>query len=190
MAVAPGAYAGVTGLGLGIHAGLVSGYDNPALEQSVKIAFQDSVDFGLSEDMTNIGLHLNVGTLRVIEFDASIDYVWKSQAVYQDIDLTYSVVSGSASVRKSFSVGILGPYAGAGVGVYRSAYSLSNEDNILAVLPSNETNFGYHAKVGLAFNIPMFPLSPYAEYRYNHVQTSDEPTKFYQITAGLTLNLP
>jgi len=187
--IAPAAHAGVTGLGFGIHGGIVSGYDNPTLEQSVKDAFQSLTDFSLSKDMTNVGIHLKVGALRVIDLDGSLDYTWKKQNVYQDIDLTYSLVSASASIKKSFSIGILGPYAGAGVGLYRSAYSVSNA-SIIVVLPSNETNIGYHVKAGLELNFPMFPLTPYAEFRYNQVQTSNEPTKFYQLTGGLTFNLP
>jgi opacity protein-like surface antigen len=187
--ITPAAHAGVTGLGFGIHGGIVSGYDNPTLEQSVKDAFQSLTDFSLSKDMTNVGIHLKVGTLRVIDLNASLDYTWKSQNIYQDIDLTYSVVSGSASIEKSLSIGILSPYAGIGLGLYRSAYSMSNSD-VIVVLPSDETNIGYHVKGGLELNFPIFPLTPFAEFRYNQVQTSDEPTKFYQLTAGLTFNLP
>jgi opacity protein-like surface antigen len=189
VSIAPSAHAGITGLGFGIHGGLISNYDNPPLEQGLNDAFQDSIDFSFSKDMTNIGAHLIIGTLRVIEFDVNLDYIWKSQAVYQDVELRYSVFAATAAIRKSFSIGILSPYAGAGLGLYRSAYSLKSE-NYIIVLPSDETKLGYLLKGGLELNIPMFPLTPYAEFKYNHVKTSDDAIKFYQIIAGLTLNLP
>ena len=185
----PAAYAGITGLGFGVHGGIVSGYNNETLEQSVKDAFQNFTDFSLSKEMTGIGAHVKVGTLRVIDLDGSLDYAWKKQNVYQDYDLTYSIFSAAASVRKSIPIGILGPYVGAGVGFYRSAYSISN-GSVTVVLPSNETKVGYHVKGGLEFNIPVFPLTPFAEFKYNQIQTSGEATKFYQVFAGLTFDLP
>jgi opacity protein-like surface antigen len=185
----PAAYAGITGLGFGVHGGIVSGYNNKTLEQSVKDAFQSFTDFSLSKNMTGIGVHVKVGTLRIIDLDGSLDYAWKKQTVYQDIDLTYSIFSATASVRKSIPVGPLGPYIGAGLGLYRSAYSISS-GSVMVVLPSDETKVGYHVKGGLELNIPMFPLTPFAEFRYSQIQASGEAVKYQQIFAGLTLNLP
>jgi opacity protein-like surface antigen len=181
--------ASITGLGFGIHGGAVSGYNNLSLEESIGRADSTLRNFSLSKNMTNLGVHLNIGTLRIVQLDANIDYAWKKQKIYQDVNLTYSELSVIGTVRKSVKLAILSPYVGVGLGLYRSAYSISS-GSITVVLPSNETKLGYHVKGGLELNIPLFPLSPYAEFRYHIIQTSKHSTKFYAMVAGLTLNLP
>ena len=184
---ASGANAGLSGLGIGIHGGIVSGYDNPVLEDSL-VQQYTSIDF--SGNMTNIGMHVDIGTLRIIEFDGSLDYAWKKQEVVQGIDLTFSDISVSASVKKSFPLAIVKPYAGAGLGIHALAYSIEANGQPVAVLPENETKIGYHVKAGVALNIPVFPLTPFAEWKYNIIQTTDESTKYNSINVGITLDLP
>lgn len=184
---ASGANAGLSGLGIGIHGGIVSGYDNPVLEDSL-VQQYTSIDF--SGNMTNIGMHVDIGTLRIIEFDGSLDYAWKKQEVVQGIDLTFSDISVSASVKKSFPLAIVKPYAGAGLGIHALAYSIEANGQPVAVLPDNETKIGYHVKAGVALNIPVFPLTPFAEWKYNIIQTTDESTKYNSINVGITLDLP
>ena len=140
--------------------------------------------------MTNIGMHVDIGTLRIIEFDGSLDYAWKKQEVVQGIDLTFSDISVSASVKKSFPLAIVKPYAGAGLGIHALAYSIEANGQPVAVLPENETKIGYHVKAGVALNIPVFPLTPFAEWKYNIIQTTDESTKYNSINVGITLDLP
>lgn len=183
------ANAGVTGLGFGIHGGIVSGYNNFTLEESVKDAYRNLTDFSLSKNMTDVGIHINIGTLRIVDLDGSLDYAWNKQTVYQDISLTYSILAAVASVRKSIPVGPIAPYAGVGLGLYRSAYSIGN-GSVVIVLPENGTKVGYHVKGGVGLNIPMFPIKPFAEFKYNQIQTSGKATKYYQLLAGLTFELP
>lgn len=183
------AYAGVTGLGFGIHGGVVSGYNNLTLEESVKDAYRNLTDFSLSKNMTDVGIHLNINTLRIVQLDANVDYAWKTQKVYQNVDLTYSTLAVTGTVRKSISLAILNPYAGVGLGLYRSAYSIKSGP-VTVVLPSDQTKLGYHAKAGVELNIPVLPLTPYAEFRYHIIQTAKHSTKFYAVVAGLTLDLP
>jgi len=113
--VVPSAYAGLTGIGIGIHGGIVSGYDNPVLEDSL-IQEYPAMDF--ADNMTNIGMHVDIGTLRIIEFDGSIDYSWKKHEIIQGVDLTFSDISVSGSVKKSFPLAVLKPYAGVGIGIH------------------------------------------------------------------------
>ena len=62
---ASGASAGMTGLGIGIHGGIVNGYDNPALETGIENGlfdyFQDSLSavFDMPDDMKNFGAVTN-----------------------------------------------------------------------------------------------------------------------------------
>ncbi len=187
LVIVPGAYAGLTGIGIGIHGGIISGYDNPVLEDSL-VQQYTNIDF--ADNMTNLGMHVNVGTLRIIEFDGSLDYAWKKHEITQGVDLTFSDFCISGSVKKSLSFAILNPYVGAGIGLHAVAYSIEAEGQTVAVLPDNETKLGYHIKAGVALNIPLFPLTPFAEYKYNIIQTTDESTKYSAINVGITLDLP
>jgi opacity protein-like surface antigen len=184
---APAAYAGLSNIGIGIHGGIISGYDNPILEDTL---IQQYTDIDFSGDMTNLGMHIIIGTLRIIEFDGSLDYAWKKHEIIQGINLTFSDISVSGSVIKSFPVAILKPYAGAGVGVHALAYSLETGGQTAALLPDNETKLGYHLKVGIALDLPVFPITPSAEWKYNIIQTSDKSTKYNSINVGITLDLP
>jgi len=187
--VASSAYAGLTGLGIGIHGGIISGYDNPVLENSLEDYFiNQAIDF--SESMTNIGLHVNIGTLRIIEFDASADYAWQKHEIISGTDLTFSDISVTGTVKKSISVGIIKPYAGIGGGIHAMAYSLEQSGAIVGVLPDDETKIGYHFKVGVELDIPIFPITPMVEWKYNVIQTTGESSKYNSINLGLTLDLP
>ncbi|UCE67872.1 MAG: hypothetical protein JSU85_07665 [Candidatus Zixiibacteriota bacterium] len=185
--VASNANAGLTGIGIGIHGGIVSGYDNPVLEDSL---IQQYTDIDFADNMTNIGMHVDIGTLRIIEFDGSIDYSWKKHEIIQGVDLTFSDISISGSVKKSFPLAALKPYAGAGIGIHALAYSIEVTGQPAAVLPDNETKIGYHIKAGVALNIPVFPLTPFAEWKYNIIQTTEKSTKYNSINVGITLDLP
>ena len=185
--LASNSYAGLTGLGIGIHGGIISGYDNPVLESSILSQY---TGFDFPDQMTNIGLHINIGTLRIIEFDVSADYAWKKQEVVSGVDLKFSDFSASGSVRKSIPLAVLKPYAGAGLGIHAMAYSLEIEGLPPVILPDNEAKIGFHFKVGLELNIPIFPITPMVEWKYNVIQTTGESSKYNSINLGLTLDLP
>jgi len=187
--VSANAQASLTGIGFGIHGGTISGYNNLTLEQSVKAAYSD---FSLNKNMPDIGFHVVVSTLRIVTIDGSLDYGWKKVDVFQGLNLTYSTLSATASVRGTIPLVILGPYVGVGVGLYKNAYTLSGGPlghNVI-VLPANQAKIGYLLKAGVDVHIPLIPLTPFAEFRYNHIPTSGNSTHYYQALAGLTLNLP
>ncbi len=182
------AFAGLSGLGLGLHGGLISGYDNPTLQEGIPL---DSLGIDLSEKMTDIGAHLNIGTFRVVEFDLNIDYAWKKQEITSGIDLRFSDFSITASVRKSIALGVLKPYIGVGVGQHWMVYSIEFGDQVIGVvLPEDESKVGYHFKAGFNLDFPLFPLTPYGEWKYNIIQTAGESTKYTALLVGITLDLP
>ena len=184
---APAAYGGMSGLGLGVHGGIVSGYDNPVLAQGIG----DSLGIDVSDQMTDLGAHLKIGTFRIIEFDLSLDYAWKKQDLGSGIDLRFSDFSITGSVRKSYALAVVKPYIGVGGGLHWMAYSVEYGGQIVGVvLPEDESKFGYHFKAGVDLDIPLFPLTPYAEWKYNVIQTTGESTKYSSIMVGVTLDLP
>ncbi len=185
------ANAGLTGIGIGIHGGIVSGYDNPILKNTLVDQFGALlIDIDFPDNMTNVGMHVDIGTLRIIEFDGSLDYAWNKHELVPGAELTFSDISVSGSVKKSFPMAVLKPYAGLGVGIHALAYSLEVAGLPPVLLPDNETKLGYHFKAGLALNIPVFPLTPFAEWKYNIIQTTDKSTKYNSINVGITLDLP
>lgn len=191
--VAPGAYAGLTGIGIGIHGGIVTGYDNPILENSLVEQFAGlpvPVNIDFPSKMTNIGMHVDIGTLRIVEFDGSLDYAWNKHDLAPGAKLTFSDISLSGSVKKSYPMAVLKPYVGAGIGIHALAYSLELTGFPGILLPSNETKIGYHIKAGVALNIPVLPLTPFGEWKYNIIQTADKSTKYNSINIGITLDLP
>lgn len=182
------AFAGLSGLGLGVHGGLISGYDNQVLEDSI---LSEYAGFDMSDKMTDIGAHLKIGTFKVVEFDLNLDYAWKKQEIVSGIDLRFSDFSIAASVRKSIALAAFKPYIGVGVGQHWMAYSLELGDQVIAVvLPEDESKVGYHFKAGFDLDFPVFPLTPYGEWRYNIIQTTGESTKYTVLSVGITLDLP
>ena len=186
----PNAFAGLSGLGFGIHGGIVSGYENPGLEEGI-LAEPLFAGFELTSDMYDIGAHLNIGTFRVIEFDGSVDYAWKRQEIIPNANITLSDISFTVSVKKSLQLGVIKPYVGVGGGMHIIAYTLDYGGQIVAAaIPDNETKTGYQIKAGTELDIPFFPLTPYGEWRYNVIQTSGKSTKYSSIIFGITLDLP
>ena len=190
----------ITGLGIGIHGGQTSGYtydllDNQfgAIAESLGVSIDD-VTF--EEELFNIGAHLKFGTLPIIDFYGFIDYSWKKKEIYNDLDFTISDVAVGISAKKHFGMMALKPYLGAGFAIHRLAYSIKSDDvsingvpvNTL-IIPEDQNKTGYHALVGVELNLPVFPIDPYVEYRYNWITTDDEPTKYSMIEAGLTFSL-
>jgi opacity protein-like surface antigen len=185
--VASSAYAGMSGLGLGVHGGIISGYDNPVLAEGIS----DSLGIDVSEKMTDLGAHLKIGTFRIIEFDLGLDYAWKKQDLGSGIDLRFSDFSIAGSVRKSIALTSIKPYIGAGVGLHWMAYSIEFGNQVIGVvLPEDESKIGYHFKAGVDLDLPLFPLTPYGEWKYNVIQTTGKSTKYSSLMVGVTLDLP
>ncbi len=163
-----------SGIGFGVHGGLVTGFNNQTLEQSVRQAGNDFSNFKFSHDMTDMGIHLDMNTLQVIAFDIYADYMWKtfnhsftSGGVSRSGNVRFSDVSLSGDVKATFPLAVLMPYVGVGLGVHKSVYSSTFSD-VTVVLPEENARFGWNAKAGLALNMPSF--RPFVEYKYTSVE--------------------
>lgn len=189
----------ITGLGIGIHAGQTSGYDCETFDQAVQ-AISDSLEVLLEdyspdeapkfdEKLTSIGAHFKVGTLPIVDFIAFVDYAWKKKELVSDVDLRVSNLSYGITISKKFGAALLKPYFGAGLGFHKVVYNLESADELLLPpLPEDETKQGYHLVGGVELNFPVFPLSPYAEGRYNIINTSEKSTRYFLLSLGLTMN--
>jgi opacity protein-like surface antigen len=175
-------------VGLTVHGGMLSDYDNLSVEQSIKDAYNDLGDFSLSGEMKDIGAQLNFRRSENFAFDLSGDYAWKTRKIKDRFDLRYSVMSASASGRFIIPL-VISPYVGAGVGAFRTAQSITKHDDVTVVLPDDKTNFGWLVKGGVALDVPRFPLMPFLEWRYSNVASGDEEDdiKYHSVVLGGTI---
>lgn len=178
---------GITGLGIGIKGGVIQNYKNDNLNR-IPTQNQDWL-----KDMPLVGVHLKIGTLRIIHLEASIEYAWKEKEIVLEnlIRAEFSVndlsLNGTAKYMLSFPV--LKPYVGAGVGIHRLVYGISNDDYSVYV-PEDQNRIGFHGVGGFLLSFPASPLELLAEVRYTSIQTQNEPTRYTTFLAGLTFNLP
>ena len=176
----------ITGLGMGIRGGLIPNYKNPNLD-----SLTTQKDF--LKEMPMAGVHLKIGTLRIIDLEVSMEYAWKKKEILlEDIikaELTVNDFSLNATAKYIFSVPAVKPYLGAGAGFHRLIYKISIDD-YQGYFPDNENRLGFHGVGGLLLKFPALPFELFGEGRYTIVQTKDKATKYTTILAGLTFNLP
>lgn len=177
----------ITGLGIGIKGGMIQNYKNDNLD-SIPTLGQDWL-----EKMPVVGVHLKIGTLRIIHLEASVEYAWKEKEIVlgdlAKVNFSIHDLSLNATAKYMFSFPVLKPYLGAGVGIHRLAYGISNDD-CSVVLPDDKSRVGFHGVGGFVLSFPAFPLELLAEVRYTSIQTKNEPTRYTTILAGVTFNLP
>ena len=178
---------GITGLGIGIKGGVIQNYKNDNLNR-IPTQNQDWL-----KEMPLVGVHLKIGTLRIIHLEASIEYAWKEKEIVLDnvIRAEFSVndLSLNGTAKYMFSFPVLKPYLGAGVGIHRLVYGISNDDYSVYV-PEDQNRIGFHGVGGFLLSFPASPLELLAEVRYTSIQTQNEPTRYTTFLAGLTFNLP
>lgn len=174
---------GGTWAGLGIHGGYITGYQNRSVEQSIKDAYGDIVNFELAGSMHDLGADYRAVS-GLFGVDLSFDYAWRSQQIQPGVDLRYNTLAltGDGLVMIPF---VISPYAGAGIGAFRTAQSISGNTTTV-ILPEDRTNFGWNLKAGLGLNIPSIPLFPYVEWRYYNIRTPNHPVIYDSILLGTT----
>ncbi len=182
----------ITGLGIGIKGGMIQNYKNDNLD-SIPTLGQDWL-----EKMPLVGVHLKIGTLRIIHLEASVEYAWKEKEIVLEDPISKNLVRADFSIndlslngtaKYMFSFPVLKPYLGVGVGIHRLVYGISNETYSVYV-PEDQNRMGFHGVGGFVLSFPAFPLELLAEARYTSVRTENEPTRYTTFLAGLTFNLP
>ena len=183
---------GVTGLGLGIRGGMIQNYKNENLDMI------PTLDGDWLKEMPVVGAHLKIGTLPIIDLEASVEYAWKSKEIMVtnpvggglgQAEFSLSDLSLNATAKYMFSVPVVKPYLGAGMGVHRLVYGISSEDFSFPI-PEDQNRIGFHGVGGVLLSFPASPLELFAEARYTSVQTEGESTYYTTILAGLTFRLP
>lgn len=182
----------LTGLGFGIHAGQSSNYSYDVLNDSLG-AIAEILDLSetlkFDDKLTLIGAHIKVGTLPILDFYGFIDYAWKKKSLASDLDLRLSDFSIGADARKKFGSMLIKPYVGVGFAVHKLAYTLETNRTEILLLPPDQSKLGYHILAGVELSLPVFPVAPYAHYKYSWITTKDSATKYGLIEAGFTFSL-
>ena len=182
----------ITGLGIGIRGGMIQNYKNDNLD-SIPTLDQDWL-----KKMPMVGVHIKIGTLRIIHLEASVEYAWKEKKIDLKVPITEDIIKANFSIKDlslngtakyMFSFPVLKPYLGAGVGIHRLVYELSSDDYSIP-LPEDQSRLGFHGVGGFLLSFPASPLELLAEVRYTSIQTKNEPTRYTTILAGITFNLP
>jgi len=183
----------ITGLGIGVRAGMIQNYDNPGLDAFSSFLSLDKMPF--------LGAHLKIGTLPLVDFELSAEYAWKKKDVVVSVgplslkgDFTVSDFSLNATAKYHLSVPVFKPYVGAGAGFHRLIYKLDVEGMVEPIiLPENESRLGLHAVAGIAIKASALPFEIFAEGRYTHIKTRQDrldtsSTNYPSIMLGATLN--
>lgn len=176
----------ITGLGIGVRGGLIQNYRNANLN-----SLPTEKDF--VTEMPMAGIHLKIGTLRIIHLESSLEYGWKKKEVILEdkmkADFTINDLSLNATAKYFFSFPVIRPYAGAGAGLHRLVYKISL-GSYSVYLPENQNRLGFHGVGGLSLEFPVFPFELFAEGKYTIIGTKNKTTRYTTILAGLTYNLP
>ena len=185
---------GITGLGFGLRGGVIPGLDDPNTGESV-------------DDLPFIGAHLKVGTLPIIDFEAEVSYAKKKykpkisieiggQDTTTAVETDYHHLSLNASAKYNlpFSLVMVKPYIGGGIGIHLLGSTLDIVKTQKITTGKIEPDFSstknsFHLLAGLKFHIPMVPFDLFAEGRHTVIQTKPK-TKYSSLYAGFTLNLP
>ncbi len=108
----------VTGVGVGVRAGMVSNYSNPGLDNST---------FNLDlKQMPMFGGHVVIGFIPILELEGSAEVAWKKKSYdYGGTtgDLTLKDFSLNATAKYKFPFPVIKPYIGAGLGWHWLSYS-------------------------------------------------------------------
>ncbi|HEX7400678.1 MAG TPA: outer membrane beta-barrel protein [candidate division Zixibacteria bacterium] len=178
---------GITGLGIGIRGGMIQNYSYDKLD----VIPTQNKDW--LKEMPVVGVHLKIGTLRIIQLEGSLEYAWKKKQIVVDPDIKtdFSIndLSFNATAKYMLSFPVIKPYVGAGVGIHRLAYGISNH-SYTVYIPEVQSQMGWHGVGGLVLSPPAVPLEFFVEARYTHIPTKEKVTHYTTILAGVTYNLP
>lgn len=176
----------ISGLGLGVKAGVVTDYDNPNLDVS-DYEFDDLKHFGALIRFGRNNFHLEV----------SAEYYWdKEDFALLDETVEVKATDFSINLTGKYLVGfpLIKPFIGAGVGIHNFTYTYRGPalgfDDVTITIPDDEARFGFHIVVGGLLSLPMLPFDAYVEGKLGRVNTKQEATKYSIIAAGIVFNLP
>jgi len=180
----------LTGMGLGVRAGVVANYDNPDL------SFEEAKNMDVDK-LSMIGGHFRITSLPVFTYEVIAEYNWHSK------DYTVLGVKVAADV-KDFTLGanikymfkfpIVKPYIGGGIATHQMTYEFKPSlESVIGdtqiVIPDDGPRFGVHGLAGVLLDLSVSPLEFFLEGRMGKITGDKESTTYSAIYGGITLKL-
>ncbi len=185
LAISTSAYA-LSGLGLGVKAGVLTSYKNPNLK----------LDTYKMDDLKFYGAFVKFGG-QGMTLEAGVETFWNKK----NLDLLGSKVEVKArdilltvTAKFYFKFPIINPFVGAGIGAHKFTYSYSGNlggySGVEIKIPDDKTYFGYHIVVGAKTAIAVLPFDLFVEGKIGRVNSTGDPTDFTILSGGVIINLP
>ncbi|MCK4858593.1 MAG: hypothetical protein KAT58_11535, partial [candidate division Zixibacteria bacterium] len=192
--LAPGLF-GITGIGIGLKAGIVSDYD-AGVDFGYELPNLKLSDFEF-DNLTYFGGFLKFGS-RIIDLELGAEYFWDSK------DISITGLGTKEFETKDFSIGatlkyyfdfpLLKPFIGGGVAMHNFTYKYEGDwagySGVTIVIPDDEAYFGYHLVVGGKLALKFLPFDLFVEGKIGKVNTKPDKTDFTVFAGGVTFNLP
>jgi len=184
LAISTSAYA-LSGLGLGVKAGVLTSYKNPNLK----------LDTYKMDDLKFYGAFVKFGA-QGINLEVGIETFWK-QTNINFLDARVPVkardVLLSATTKFYFKFPVIKPFVGVGIGAHKFSYTGRAEldgKTVNFAIPGDATYLGYHLVVGAKTAIAVLPFDLFVEGKIGRVNSTDDPTDFTILSGGVIFNLP
>jgi len=188
LAISTSAYA-LSGLGLGVKAGVLTSYKNPSLKLD-KYKMNDLKFYGAFVKFGGQGMTLEAGVETFWKNESNLLLlvdnveVKMREAKVRDVLLT-------ATAKFYFKFPFINPFVGAGIGAHKFTYTYTSEDpKVKITFPGDATYFGYHLVVGAKTAIAVLPFDLFVEGKIGRVNSTGDPTDFTILSGGVIINLP
>jgi hypothetical protein len=184
LAISTNTYA-LSGLGLGVKAGVLTSYKNPNLKLD-KYKMNDLKFYGAFVKFGGLGINLEVG----------VETFWKQTNITflgSKVPVKARDVLLTATTKFYFKFPVVNPFVGVGIGAHKFSYTGRAEldgKTVDFAIPGDATYFGFHLVVGAKSSIPVLPFDFFVEGKIGRVNSSDDPTDFTILSGGVIINLP
>jgi opacity protein-like surface antigen len=185
LAISTSAFA-LTGLGLGVKAGVLTSYKNPNLK----------LDTYKMDDLKFYGAFVKFGA-QGITLEAGVETFWKKKNIDllgSKVDVKARDILLTATAKFYFKFPVINPFVGAGIGAHKFTYSYTGDlggySGVEIKIPDDKTYLGYHLVVGVKTAIAVLPFDLFIEGKIGRVNSTGDPTDFTILSGGVIINLP
>ena len=180
----------LTGIGLGVRAGVVANYDNPDL------SFDKAKNMDIDK-LSMFGGHFRIASLPVFTYEVIAEYNWHSKD-YSVLGVTVTAdvkdFTLGANIKYMIDIPVINPYIGGGIASHQMTYEFEPSLGSVigagpVVIPDDGPRFGVHGLAGVMLDIPTSPLELFIEGRMGKISGDDESTTYSAVYGGITLKL-
>ncbi len=181
---------GVTGMGLGVRAGVVANYDNPDL--SFEEARQMDID-----QLSMVGGHFRISSLPVFTYEVIAEYNWHKKdysVLGTDVSVKVRDFMLGLNLKYMFRIPVVTPYIGGGIASHQMTYEFEPSlgsiiGGATVIIPDDGPRFGVHGLAGVMLGFPTSPIEFFVEGRMGKISGDNESTTYSAVYGGVTLKL-